>query len=373
MRVGINASWLNGYTGGIGTYVRNVIRSLAVVDPEGDYVLYSNAPLPAETQPPASRMRRLIVEAGSGPRLPFATSRALARARVQVVHEQITAPFVFPARIVVTIHDTLHEHYPEFYTPSILQQMRRTMPVTMRRAAYIVTDSGFSKRDIVRLYHVPPEKVVVAYLAADPLFQRLHDDACLDVVRARYGTGERFMLFAGSLKPTKNLRAVIEAYGRLRRADAVRHRLVLVGDKAWLMDDVFAAARETGYANDLIFTGYVPAADLVALYNAADLFVHPSLFEGFGLPVLEAMACGAPVVTSNTSAVPEVVGDAAVMVNPRDVEELAGAMARVLNDDALRARLSAAGLERAATFTWEDTARTLVRVYRTAARTWRIR
>ena len=171
MRVGINASWLNGYTGGIGTYVRNVIRSLAVVDPAGDYVLYSNAPLPAQTQPPASRMRRIIVGAGSSrARLPFATSRALVRARVNVVHEQITAPFVFPARIVVTVHDTLHEHYPEFYTPSILQQLRRTMPVTMRRAAYIVTDSEFSKQDIVRLYHVPPEKVIVAYLAADPMF-----------------------------------------------------------------------------------------------------------------------------------------------------------------------------------------------------------
>jgi glycosyltransferase involved in cell wall biosynthesis len=186
----------------------------------------------------------------------------------------------------------------------------------------------------------------------------------LAAARARYGTGERFVLFVGALKPTKNLSTVIEAYVRLRRADATRHRLVLVGGTtAWLKEDITAAARASGYGDEIVFTGYVPDDDLVALYNAADIFVSPSLFEGFGLPPLEAMACGTPVVTSNTTSLPEVVGDAALMVNPLDAEELAGAMSAVLGDDALRAHLATRGLERAAAFSWEATARIVLEVY----------
>jgi glycosyltransferase involved in cell wall biosynthesis len=138
---------------------------------------------------------------------------------------------------------------------------------------------------------------------------------------------------------------------------------VLVGNKAWFYDDTFAMARASGYAEELVFTGYVPDEDLVALYNAADLFVYPSIFEGFGLPPLEAMACGTPVVTSNTSSLPEVVGEAGLMVDPLDVEALAGAMARVLGDGVLRARLAVRGLEQAATFSWETTARIIRDVY----------
>jgi glycosyltransferase involved in cell wall biosynthesis len=200
------------------------------------------------------------------------------------------------------------------------------------------------------------------------MFRPLHDEAQLAEVRARYGTGERFVLFVGALKPTKNLGTVIAAYVRLRRADTTRHRLVLVGGTtAWLREDIFAAARASRYGDDIVFTGYVPDDDLVALYNAADLFVSPSLFEGFGLPPLEAMACGTPVVTSNTTSLPEVVGDAALMVDPLDVEALAGAMNAVLADEALRARLSQWGLARAAAFSWESTARTVLGVYRSIA------
>src|SRR5919204_563700 len=348
MKVGINATWLATHTGGIRTYVRNLIRELATVDPDGDYILYSNVPLPEAGLPDSTRMRRLIVLSGNRLlRVPFATSLALARAGIDVVHEQIIAPFVFPARIVVTVHDTLHEHYPDFYTPSALRQLRLLMPVTMRRATVVLTDSEFSKRDIVQLYRVPPEKVIAVPLAADPMFRRIHDETRIAAVRARYGTGERFVLFTGSLKPTKNLKAVIEAYVRLRRAAAMQHRLVLVGDKAWVLDDTFATARTSGYADEIIFTGHVTDEDLVALYNAADLFVHPSLFEGFGLPPLEAMACGTPVVTANTSAIPEVVGDAALMVDPHDYRALAQAMTHLLLDEGQQARLGAAAASRA--------------------------
>ena len=238
--------------------------------------------------------------------------------------------------------------------------MQAQTPVTIRRAAVILTDSHFSRHEIIRLYDAPPEKVVVAYLAPDPMYQPLRDLARLAAVRQRYGTGERFVLFVGALKPNKNLQRVVEAYVRLRRADALRHRLVLVGPEAWDLTTVFAEARTSGYADDIIFTGHVSDEEVVSLYNAAEVFVHPSLFEGFGLPPLEAMACGTPVITANTTSLPEVVGDAAVQVDPLDVEALAGALARVTGDAGLRAELRERGLERAGQFTWEKTARAVL-------------
>ncbi len=264
----------------------------------------------------------------------------------------------------------MHEHYPEFFAPAMLSEMRTRMPLTIRRAAAVVTDSEFSKRDIVQHYNVSPDKVVVALLAADPAFRPVHDASRLAEVRLRYSTGEHFILCVGALRPNENLERLIEAYRRLRAADATRHRLVLAGAPAsWLQDEMFATVRAAGYHEDLVFTGHVPQDDLVSLYNAADLFVHPSLLEGFGLPPLEAMACGTPVIVSNASSLPEVVGGAALMIDPLDVEALARTIRTVLDDPNLQARLSAAGLERAATFSWESTARTVLQVYRNALHT----
>ncbi len=347
----------------------NVVRALGSVDPDGDYTLFVSPPVPQGPIPGAERMRRAVV----GPynplvRMPFTFPLALLRAGIDVVHVQYIAPPLCPSRVVVTVHDISYERYPQFFTPAGLRQMRVLVPLTVRCAAAVLTDSEFSKRDIVRRYCTPPEKVVVTPLAADPMYRPLHDEARLADVRERYGTGEQFILCVGNLQPRKNLRTLIDAYVRLRRSDATRCRLVLVGRKAWLHDDIFAAARDSGYADDLVFTDYIPDADLVALYNAADVFVYPSIFEGFGLPPLEAMACGTPVICSDTSSLPEVVGDAALMVDPYDIETLAATMADVLRSEGLRANLSARGLQRAASFSWTETARTIAGVYRDVAR-----
>ena len=364
MRVGIDAHALGSRLGGNETYIRNVIRALAAVDPDGDYTLFVGESLPPETIPGAERMRRVVVRPHNPlVRVPISLPLAVLRARSEVLHVQYVAPPLCAARVVVSVHDIAYERYPEFFTPAEVARFRALVPLTIRRAAAVLTLSEFSKRDIVRRYCVPPEKVVVAPCAADPMYRPLRDEARIAETRTRYGTGEHFILCVGNVQPRKNLRRLIEAYVRLRRAGATRHKLVLVGKKAWLADDTFAAARESGYAEELVFTGYVPDDDLVALYNAAELFVYPSIFEGFGLPPLEAMACGTPVVTSNTSSFPEVVGDAALTADPLDVEALAAAMAAALSDADLRARLAAQGLERATMFSWEETARIIAGVY----------
>ena len=367
--VGIDAHALGSGLGGNETYIRNVIRALATVDPDGDYTLFLSPPLPESPIAGAERMCRVLVRPHTPlVRIPVSFPLALARERIDVVHVQYVAPPLCPARIVVSVHDLAYEHYPQFFSRAEVARFRALVPWTIRRAAAVLTLSEFSRQDIVRHYGVPPEKVVVAPCAADPMFRPLHDEARLADVRARYGTGERFILCVGNLQPRKNLGTLIDAYVRLRRADATRHKLVLVGRKAWLYDDIFAVARASGYAGELVFTGYVPDEDVVALDNAADLFVYPSIFEGFGLPPLEAMACGTPVVTAQGSSFPEVVGDAALTVDPLDAEALAAAIATMLRDAGLRARFSARGLQRAATFSWEASARAIAAIYAAACR-----
>jgi len=383
VKVGIRADLLGSQLGGAETYVRNVIGALGVIDPAGDYTLFLGTPLSKGVIPSAEHMRQVVIQnANVHVRLPFlpsrsafadwwlpsgAYSRALVREHIDVVHVQYADPFLFPARMVVSLHDIAYERYPQFFTPDFVTKLRIRVPATLRRASAVLTLSEFSRQDIMRRYCVPPEKVVVTPLAADPIYAPVHDATRLDEVRLHYGTGESFILCVGDLQPRKNLKTLIAAYIRLRQADAIRHKLVLVGRAAWLFDDIFAAARDSRYAGDIVFTGYVPNEDLAALYSAAELFVYPSLFEGFGLPLLEAMACGTPVVTSNTSSLPEVVGDAGVMVDPLDVEGLASAISLVLENAMLRTQLVTQGLERAATFTWTDTARTIREVYHSVA------
>lgn len=368
VKVGIDASFLGNHAG-LGGYLRRVIRALARVDPDGDYTLFTNTSDPGGPLPDIGSMHRVTVPgrnaiARNGIILPL----MLARHGVDVFHAQYLAPPLCPSKIVVTIHDLIHERYPDFYPPGIVKRFRVVVPLTVRRASAIITDSEYSKRDIVRRYRVAPEKVTVALCAADSIFQPIHDEGRLAAVRARYGTGETFLLCVGSIERRKNLRALIAAYVKLRQADTTRAKLVLVGSEGWLNDDIFTAARDSGYDGDLVFTGYIPAEDLVALYNAATVFVYPSLFEGFGMPPLEAMACGTPVVTSNASSLPEVVGEAALTVDPHDIEALAKAMAMALGNEALRSELGNRGLRRAAEFSWESTARTISHVYREVAK-----
>jgi len=371
MRIGISAFALGSHLGGAETYIRNIVRALGTVDPSGDYTLFvtGGSPLSTERIPNTERMHYVAVPARDElVRNALTFPLALVHRRIDVVHVQMAAPPLCPARIVVNVYDLAYEHHPELFPPSVVTRFRAFVPLTVRRAAVVLTISEFSKMDIVRRYRVPPEKVVVTPLAADPMFCPSHDMDRLAAVRERYGTGDRFILCVGNLQPRKNLRTLIDAYVKLRRADAIRHKLVLVGRKAWLYDDIFAVARASGYADDLVFTDYVPDEDLVALYNAAELFVYPSIFEGFGLPPLEAMACGTPVVCSNTSALPEVVGDAARTVDPLDAEALAAAIATVSGNAALRQRLSERGIARASCFSWEDSARIAADTYRRVMR-----
>lgn len=370
MRIGIDARALSQHGGGEETYIRNIINALATVDRDNDYTLFLATPLALDSLLPSlGQMRCVVLNARSRLiRMFVAFPLALRHAHIDVVHVQNIAPLSSLRRAVVTVHDIGYERYPQFYRPGEVKWLRLIMPLMVRHAALVLTGSEYSRQDIVRRYRVPSEKVVVVPYAAESIFHPVRDDARLHAVRARYDTGESFILCVSGIQPRKNLKTLIDAYVQLRQRGTIQHKLVLVGGKAWLYDETFTAARDSGYDQDLVFTGLVPDDDLVALYNAADVFVYPSIFEGFGLPPLEAMACGTPVITSNTSSLPEVVGAAALLIDPLDREQLAIALARVLSDATLRARLSAQGLQRSNAFSWERTARMTLDAYRHVAR-----
>jgi glycosyltransferase involved in cell wall biosynthesis len=263
---------------------------------------------------------------------------------------------------VTTIHDISYEHLPETYNRRSRFQMKLTIRHTAKRADHVIASSEYSRQDLIDTYRLPPEKVTAIPLAAPTFYGPVTDHTQLSSIRAKYDLPGDFILGVGSIQPRKNLARLIEAYGILAEKREMPP-LVLVGKKAWLSDETLNAKELRRLGDRVRFTGFVPDEDLPPLYSAAKLFVYPSFFEGFGLPPLEAMQCGTPVITGDRTSLPEVVGDAGVLVDPFDVPALANTIEDLLGDDLRRQRLSQKGLERAAQFTWESTARQTLDVF----------
>ena len=270
--------------------------------------------------------------------------------------------FILPpltgGRALVTVHDLTFLRVPDAADPRLAAFLTAAVPRAVARADHILADSAHTRRDLSELLHVPPDKVSVVYPGVAPRFRRVDDPAALAAVRARYGLDGPFILGLGTLEPRKNLARLIEAFARLA-ARGLPHSLVLAGGRGWLYDPIFAQVERLGVKERVRFLGYVADDDLPALYSLADAFAFPSLYEGFGLPPLEALACGTPTVVSNTSSLPEVVGDAALQVDPTDVDALAEALVRLVTDAALRGRLRAVGPPQAARFSWSAAAAAL--------------
>ena len=264
---------------------------------------------------------------------------------------------------VVTVHDLSFFRYPELFTRSRRAYQQRMTPLTARQAAAITADSQATKDDLVALCGVDARKVRVIYPGVDAAMQPIADRERLQALRRRHHLPERFILSLGTIEPRKNLVLLLEAFELLVRREGLPHTLVIAGGRGWNYDAVYATAERLGLGERVIFSGYVSQVELPLWYNAAEALAYPSLYEGFGLPPLEAMACGTPVVVSNVSSLPEVVGSAAPAIDPRDASAWADTLARLLTDDAYRAEVRAAGLRRAQAFTWERTAREVAAVY----------
>jgi glycosyltransferase involved in cell wall biosynthesis len=268
-----------------------------------------------------------------------------------------------PCPSVVTIHDTTLWRFPRYHPRRRLLAMRPLIPQGARHARAIIAVSATTKRDLVRTLHVPESKVHVVYEAAAPQFRPLARDSSLESVRHKYGLPRSFILYVGTIEPRKNLVRLLRAFNLVRRQGFGSHVLALVGSRGWKDSDILATAEQLGMDGAVRVLGRVHTDDLVALYNLADLLAFPSLYEGFGLPVIEAMACGTPVVASPNGSLGEIAGSAAEFVDPMQVESIAAGLRAVLSDVDRRAQLRAAGLEQAARFSWEATASQTRQVY----------
>jgi glycosyltransferase involved in cell wall biosynthesis len=279
----------------------------------------------------------------------------LLRERPHVYHApHYVLPTAVPCRSVVTIHDTIHLMFPQYLSNhGAYLYARAMMWSAAKRSDRILTVSESSKRDILHYFHVPPEKIVVIYNAIDERFNHVPREEEMARVRERYQLDHGFVLYAGNIKPHKNLVRLIEAFDELRKDGFEELKLLIIGDEISKWPALRRAVHKHKLHKQVRFLGFLPDETLAVLYRLAAVFVFPSLYEGFGLPPLEAMACGTPVVTSNLSSMPEVAGDAAVLVDPYDPHAIKDGIKRVLTDPVLRESLVQKGLIRARDFSWE--------------------
>ncbi|HJU56686.1 MAG TPA: glycosyltransferase family 1 protein [Pyrinomonadaceae bacterium] len=372
LHIAIDAHSVGTGLAGNESYITNLIEALADLDTVNRYTLYvtkREAVERFENRWPHVTVRRTWPHTPLV-RIPLTLAAELRRRPVDLLHVQYTAPPLAPCPVVATIHDLSFEHLPETFKRRSRAQLRLTVRRTARSAAQVIVPSEHTRRDICETYNLAHERVTVTPLAAPAHFAPVHDEAEIRRVRELYRLEGDYVLTVGSIQPRKNLAHLIRAYAGLRRArpQANLPKLVLVGKRAWLYGETLRAIEENGLGDLTVMTGYVSEKDLPALYAGALCFVYPSYFEGFGLPPLEAMQCGAPVVVGNRTSLPEVVGRAGLLVDPFDESALASAVASLIDDSDLRARLRAAGLERARQFTWRETARLTLKAYERAIR-----
>ncbi len=376
MNVGILAHLLDARSGyrqaGVSRYIEHLIRELPTASPDR-FVVYggrhSFSPNDGQERRSGLRFSRSWIPTGR-PESRIFWEQAIApaildRDQIDVVHATVNvAPILTGRPTVVTVHDLAFLRYPDQYPGMKQRYLTALTKRSVEHAERVIAVSENTRQDLLHYYLVHPDRVQVVPNGVDPSMHPVTDATALAAFRDKHQLPEEFILFLGTLQPRKNLIALLRAWARLDPDS--RLPLVVVGAQGWMYEPIFDEARSLGVAGEVVFKGFAEPTDLAEWYSAATIFVYPSLYEGFGMPVVEAMACGTPVIASNASSLPEVAGDAAVLIDPNDVTDLANAL-RALSDDAERRNaMVQIGLRRAAQFSWVRTARETSDVYRQA-------
>jgi glycosyltransferase involved in cell wall biosynthesis len=364
LRIAIDARKLGDY--GIGTYVRNLLRHLSRIDSTTEYVILCRVQDCGVVEELGENFRAVPEPAAAYSfseqlRIPM----DLRREGADLFHApHYVLPPLVPCRSIVTIHDCIHLRFPQYLSGRLAYAYARSsLWVATHRSNRVLTVSEASKRDILRYFHVPETKIDVIYNAIDERFGEPPDDEEVSRVRERYQLNDPFILYAGNIKPHKNLERLIEAFQMLRRGNLEHVKLLIIGDEISKYATLRRAVHKYKLHKHVRFFGFVPDRTLAVLYRLARVFVFPSLYEGFGLPPLEAMASGTPVITSNVSSLPEVVGDAAVLIDPYRSDAIADAIQRVLTEPVLHEELRRRGLQRVRDFSWERSVRRVREIY----------
>lgn len=375
MRVGLDGIPLGERKTGVGHYTFELAHALALAAPSDEFELVSPFPfLPPmrgegdQELPPNLRTVRAKLNSLNRYWWAVGLPRYIKQNSLTLFHgTNYDVPLWKRCPTVLTIHDLSLFRHPETHETHNVRRGRRRLPLMARVATMIVTPTEYVRREVCHLLNASPDKVVAVPEAPRRIFKRMPLEQTVEA-RGRLGVEDKFLLFVGTIEPRKNLLTLIRAFVEVLRVSRTPLQLVITGRKGWLTDDLFAYINESGIADRLRFTGYVSDDDLCALYSSCSAFVYPSTYEGFGLPPLEAMACGAPVIASRIPSIIEVVGRAARLVAPEEVGALAQSIVSVLEDKDQRLCLSTEAVRRAAEFSWERTARSVREVYSEALR-----
>lgn len=373
-RIGIDVTSAVTQGGGIGRYTRELVRALVDLDQEYDYRLFS-ARQPAELPVPDPIPRGPNVDYRQMPLSERWLYRLWYRLRIPLPVQKRTGEldlfhspdFVLPPvsggiPTLLTVHDLSFVHYSYTFTPALTKYLNRVVPWSVSRAEHILADSEATRNDLLAVWKVHPDKVSVLYSGVDQMFAPVTDKKVLLRVRQKYNLGDRPYLFStGTVQPRKNYQMLIRAFASA--AEVYPHNLVIAGRMGWMYEQVIAEVTRQGLDGRVMFLGFVADDDLPALYSDAELFVFPSLYEGFGLPLLEAMACGVTVLSSDASCLPEVAGDAALLLPPQGEKQWSDAMQTLLAEPINRTKLVAAGFRRARQFRWKKSAKQLLGIY----------
>ena len=364
MRIGIDARLVYYSRAGIGQYILRLVEALTSSSSTEDEFILLQSRKDRTQIVHNNQFERVSLWTPSHHRLEQLFLRLeVGRLHLDLLHSpDFIPPFRRNCQSVITVHDLAFLLYPHFLTPESARYYGQ-IDQAVRSTEHIIAVSESTKQDVIKLLGVPEKKITVIYEAANPLFRQMDLEDARRHARVHYGLDEDFILFVSTIEPRKNLPALMQAYRNLREKYKRNEKLVLAGSRGWLSEEVYATVERLDLADHVRFLGRVPTEHLVYLYNAARMLVHPSFYEGFGLPPLESMTCGTPTVVSNVSALPEVVGDASILINPHDIDELTVSMWRVLTDEDLRASLIEKGLKRAKKFSWERAAQETLDVY----------
>lgn len=356
---------------GIQYYTENLINNLAIIDRKNEYILYGYSwhnyyseikKLSFLSYPNFTlRLRKIpgkMIKFLYKCNIPF----EFLFGTIDIQHIFSPQTLCFGRRKkVITVHDLTYELFPQWHTRGNILRYKNTYISALKKMDRIIAVSENTRNDLIKLYKIDPKKIKAIYEAPDEIYRPTEDLKRFAQIKRKYDLPDRFILFVGVIEPRKNIVGLIEAYHQLM--GSIQQKLVIVGKKGWLYEDVFKTVERLNLKKDIIFLDYIPKEELVFLYTACDLFVYPSLYEGFGLPPLEAMACGAPVISSNTSSLPEVIGDAGILIAPTNIEDLSTSMYKVLTDENLQEAMKLKGLERAKLFSWKKAAQETIKIY----------
>jgi glycosyltransferase involved in cell wall biosynthesis len=364
MQIAIDAHHIGQHRTGTETYVYHLVKHLTRLKPNGNrYAVYLRAGQRVDDLEANSTFEPRKIAASTTPmRYGLFYPLESWRGRFDLFHSQLSLPPLLRCRAVLTVYDLAYERFPQFFRRRIQRQLQVLVPWSCRRADSIITISESSKRDLVELYKINPQRITVTYPGAAEMYRPMDAAQARGRLEQAYGIHGSFILYVGNLDPRKNLARLVEAFVELKQRNAIAQKLVIVGQKGW-HTAIFSAIRNFPMEREIVLTGYVPSADLPAFYNSASVTIYPSLFEGFGLPVVEAMACGAPVITSIGSSLEEIASGAAELVDPYSVSSIAAAMETVANSEARQRQLREAGLARAAGFSFQKMAEQTREVY----------